>query len=277
MAQFKQAPLPFIGQKRQFLKHFNRVLTEHLPPDGEGWTIVDAFGGSGLLSHTAKRLKPKARVIYNDFDGYTERLAHIADTNRLRQQLAAVLENTPRQRKLDPDTRVRVIQIIRNFDGFIDLDALTSWILFSGKQVAGLEELIGQTFYNTVRRSDYPDAQGYLDGVEITRLSYTELLPPFLEQPNTLLLLDPPYVCTRQDAYRKAGYFGMVEFLKLMAMVRPPFIFFSSTKSELPAYLELVTQEKLPGWEKLAGYQTLSLQAHINWDAVYEDHLVYKF
>ena len=36
-----------------------------------------------LLSHTAKQLKPT--VIYNDFDGYTEWLKHIDDTNQLRQ------------------------------------------------------------------------------------------------------------------------------------------------------------------------------------------------
>lgn len=84
---FKQAPLPFIGQKRMFLKHFERLL-ERIPCDGEGWTIVDAFGGSGLLSHVAKRLKPKATVIYNDFDGYAERLAHIDDINRLRQAIS---------------------------------------------------------------------------------------------------------------------------------------------------------------------------------------------
>ncbi|PRL75522.1 hypothetical protein BVZ84_01402 [Haemophilus influenzae] len=67
---FKQAPLPFIGQKRMFLKHFETVLNENIKGDGEGWTVIDTFGGSGLLSHAAKRLKPKARVIYNDFDGY---------------------------------------------------------------------------------------------------------------------------------------------------------------------------------------------------------------
>lgn len=67
---FKQAPLPFVGQKRQFLKHFEQVLNDNIPGNGEGWIIIDAFGGSGLLSHTAKQLKPEARVIYNDFDGY---------------------------------------------------------------------------------------------------------------------------------------------------------------------------------------------------------------
>lgn len=84
---FKQAPLPFIGQKRMFLKHFERVLMENIHNDGEGWTIIDVFGGSGLLSHTAKRIKPKARVIYNDFDGYSDRLKHISDINRLREIL----------------------------------------------------------------------------------------------------------------------------------------------------------------------------------------------
>ncbi|EER45929.1 hypothetical protein AM305_03912, partial [Actinobacillus minor NM305] len=54
VAYFKQAPLPFIGQKRMFLKHFSQILNDNIDSDGEGWTIVDVFGGSGLLSHTAK-------------------------------------------------------------------------------------------------------------------------------------------------------------------------------------------------------------------------------
>ena len=79
---YKAAPLPFIGQKRLFLKDFKAMLAE-IEGDGEGWTIVDVFGGSGLLAHTAKRAKPKARVIYNDYDNYSERLANIDSTNAL--------------------------------------------------------------------------------------------------------------------------------------------------------------------------------------------------
>ena len=52
---YAKAPLPFTGQKRNFLKLFKQVLNDHIPGDGDGWTIVDAFGGSGLLSHTAKQ------------------------------------------------------------------------------------------------------------------------------------------------------------------------------------------------------------------------------
>jgi len=61
-------PLPFQGQKRNFLTQFSELINE-LPDDS---TIVDLFGGSGLLSHTAKQLKPTTKVVYNDFDNYTE-------------------------------------------------------------------------------------------------------------------------------------------------------------------------------------------------------------
>ena len=90
-------------------------------------------------------------------------------------------------------------------------------------------------------------------------------------------MLDPPYVCTQQGNYRKAAYFGMVEFLRLMAMVRPPFVFFSSTRSELPAYLDLVAELHLPGWERFSGCQTLTVGSTINHSSRYDDHLIYKF
>ncbi|HEZ0148435.1 TPA: hypothetical protein ACLAO7_000646 [Neisseria meningitidis] len=57
------------------------------------------------------------------------------------------------------------------------------------------------------------------------------------------------------------NYFGMVEFLRLMAMVRPPFVFFSGIRSELPTYLDLVAELRLTGWERFAGSQTLTVSS----------------
>ena len=113
--------------------------------------------------------------------------------------------------------------------------------------------------------------------MEIVSQSYRELLPQHIGNPRTLLVLDPPYVCTQQGNYRKAAYFGMVAFLRLMSMVRPPFVFFSSTRSELPAYLDLVAELHLPGWERFAGSQTLTVSSTINRNSRYDDHLIYKF
>lgn len=59
---YVQAPLPFQGQKRRFLKPFKEALNE-FPADA---VYIDLFGGSGLLSHTVKDYYPDAKVIYND-------------------------------------------------------------------------------------------------------------------------------------------------------------------------------------------------------------------
>ena len=65
-----QSPLPFQGQKRNFLKQFKEGLQEF----DKSTIFVDLFGGSGLLSHCIKQQSPNARVVYNDYDNFSERL-----------------------------------------------------------------------------------------------------------------------------------------------------------------------------------------------------------
>ncbi len=192
-AIFKAAPLPFVGQKRQFLTHFKDILNQNIPADGEGWTIVDAFGGSGLLAHTAKVIKPKARVIYNDFDGYTEQLKHIDDINALRKKLLAIVGDYPKDKRINAELKQRLIETIQTFEGFKSLRALCSWLLFSSNQVATLEEMFKKDFWHYIRQSDYPSAEGYLDGLEVVSESFHKLLPRFIGDPKALLVLDPPY------------------------------------------------------------------------------------
>lgn len=56
---YSTAPIPFQGQKRCFVKDFREVLKGF---DGIT-TVVDLFGGSGLLSHVARRERPELRVV----------------------------------------------------------------------------------------------------------------------------------------------------------------------------------------------------------------------
>ena len=108
---YKCAPLPFMGQKRYFLRDFAEVLER---VEGQIDTVVDLFGGSGLLSHTAKRVLPGCRVIYNDFDHYDRRLAAVEDTNAI---LAAIKERLtglePNQRLTDWE-RADVLAIVND-------------------------------------------------------------------------------------------------------------------------------------------------------------------
>ena len=274
---YNKAPLPFIGQKRNFIKAFRLVLTEHISGDGTGLTVVDVFGGSGLLAHNAKRLLPQATVIYNDWDGYAERLHNINDTERLRQILFNQLNNIPRQQALTTEQKQAVIDTLGNFDGYIDVQSEATWLLFSGKQVRTLDELYQNSFYNTVRVSPFEPVTGYLDGLTITCESYTTLMAKYKDKPKTLFLLDPPYLYTGQGAYKQDKYFAMVDFLYLMSLTRPPYIFFSSTKSELLDYLDYLKQLNGEDWQRLGGFERVIIQAHVNHERAYEDNMIYRF
>ena len=272
---FKQAPLPFIGQKRYFIKSFCEVLNDNIHGLGEEWTIVDVFGGSGLLSHHAKRLKPHAKVIYNDFDNYAQRLKHIDDTNRLRQQLAEVLKGIPRKNKIDQKTHALIIETIKNFDGFIDIDCVGAWLLFSGKQSVNLNQILKRTpLYNKVKTVDYLDAKDYLTGIEIVSKSFDELLPEYINNEKTLLILDPPYLFSEQKGYRKAKDFGLASFLQLMELIRPPFIMFSSNRSEILDYFDYQVKQNN---ERFFDYKYMSITAPLNRQSLYRDNMIYKF
>lgn len=278
VAHFKQAPLPFTGQKRMFLNQLIQILNENIENDGQGWTIVGVFGGSGLLSHTAKRIKPQARVIYNDFDGYAERLNYIDDINQLRQQIYAIVDGViPKNKRLDKQAKAKVVDVIREFNGYKDLETLSAWLLFSGKQVATFDDLFARDFWHRVRQSDYLDATGYLDGIDVVCESFHQLLPTFQDKEKVLLLLDPPYLCTRQESYKQANYFDLVDFLRLIHLTKPPYIFFSSTKSEFVRFIDAMVEDKWDNWQAFDNTTRIAVNASASHNGKYEDNLVYKF
>lgn len=279
--RFKSAPLPFTGQKRMFLRHFEKILKDNIPNDGQDWTIIDVFGGSGLLAHNAKHILPKATVIYNDFDGYADRLTHIDETNRLRQGLFDLLKDKSRSIKLSNTTKAKVIAYIKDFaskDNFVDIQTIAGWLLFSGQQVANLDEFLAKsTYYNRIVKADYKAANGYLDGLIITHDSFDVLLPKYQNTSNCLLILDPPYVCTAQGAYAKHGYFGMTKFLQLMHFVHPPYVFFSSTRSELLAYMDYLKTYEPQKWQIVGDFTHIKVNSSINANVNYEDNILAKF
>lgn len=270
-----KAPLPFVGQKRNFIKHYLGVL-DKIPGSGSGWTIVDVFGGSGLLAHIAKRVKPDTRVIYNDFDNYAARVKAIPDINRLRRLISGYLAGYVKKQRIPDDVKQVIIGEIERFDGYKCHVVLASWFLFSGRQAANLERFYRSEWYFNLPLSDYPVADDYLDGLEIIRQSYETLIPQFSDDPQALLVLDPPYLSTTQAAYAQDGRFGLVDYLKLVNLVRPPYLFFSSTRSEFIDYIDAVVSMQLDNWHVFDHSTRLTVQAKVSKYASYEDNLVYK-
>lgn len=245
---YHSAPMPFLGQKRFFLKDFRNVLKQNITDSGEGWTIVDVFGGSGLLAHNAKRLFPQARVIFNDFDHYAERLKHIDKTNHLLDGVRDMVSGIERGKRLPDDVADNIRVKFKEHDGFFDIRTIEMNVLFSGNSVKSKDELTAsrgekghKTFYNRIAMGDY-EVDGYLDGLEITHRDYLDLLKEFAGQEKTLLILDPPYINTDQSRYKMYEPFGLGAFLRLMKAIKPPFIFFSSEKSEFADYVEVLKE-----------------------------------
>ena len=139
MKNYTQAPLPFQGQKRKFLKHFKEALKEFSP----NATYVDLFGGSGLLSHTVKNFYPDATVIYNDFDNYNHRLENIDKTNALLADIRVVCSknsNRKDKERLSGELRSEIIKRISHEKGFIDWVTISSSLLFSMNYVTSFEK-----------------------------------------------------------------------------------------------------------------------------------------
>ena len=105
--------MPFQGQKRFFIQQFARQIAQY-PSDS---TFVDLFGGSGLLSRVCKDIHPSARVLYNDHDHYSDRLALIPQTETIRQRLLPLVAHIPRSKRIDPATAHRICNVeMKDYD-----------------------------------------------------------------------------------------------------------------------------------------------------------------
>ena len=231
---FNTAPLPFQGQKRNFVGEFRKALSE-LNPSGEITTIVDMFGGSGLLSHTAKRHMPECRVIFNDFDDFHVRLENVKHTNAILARIRAILVDYPRGERITGEHRQRVVDVVERAAATENVDYITlsASMLFSGRYQVSLDGFLGETLYNRLKREDYV-ADGYLDGVEVVKCDYRALVEPFRGRKDVLFLVDPPYLSTDASSYKVGTYWKLKDYLDvLLALLDGNYVYFTSSKSQI--------------------------------------------
>lgn len=231
---YSMAPLPFQGQKRNFAKEFRAALSE-LVPSGGITTIVDLFGGSGLLSHIAKRHLPGCRVIYNDFDDFRTRLENVERTNGILAEIRAILADYPRGERVIGQHRQRIIEAVKRAEcnGFVDYVTLSGSLLFSGKYAVDLEGFLKEGYYNRVRHGDYA-CSGYLDGIEVVRQDYKELFERYRGRRDVLFLVDPPYLSTDAASYKAGTYWKLKDYLDvLLVLLEGNYVYFTSSKSQV--------------------------------------------
>lgn len=241
----KSAPLPFQGQKRFFINKFKEALKDY-PESG---TYVDLFGGSGLLSHTAKTIHPDSKVVFNDFDDFRKRLKAIPETNRILEKLREIQLETPRGKKLVPLDREKVCKILTeaNERGYVDWVSISGSLKFSMNYGHCLKDFTQDTMYNTIRKSNFPEASGYLKGIDVVKEDYKVLFDEYRNYEDVVFLVDPPYLSTDTATYNSKDYWKLRDYLDVLDLLHDhSYFYFTSNKSqvvELCEWVETRTQQ----------------------------------
>ena len=231
MIKYTKAPLPFQGQKRNWMRFLPDILSRF----DEDSVFVDLFGGSGLLSHNIKYNKPNSTVIYNDFDYYVNRLTLIPYTNKLIEILRSII-TAPHGTRISEEEKELIIYVIRSYPQ-VDYDTIGTILLFSGRGCRGLEDLVNEKLWSKIPKKNY-SSEGYLDGVRITHHDYKMLLNLYSGHPNVVFVADPPYTNTDMKRYH-GDSFSKGDLAELcFSLAKENFIFFTSEKSHNYQWLD---------------------------------------
>jgi hypothetical protein len=269
MKNYNAAPLPFMGQKRRFLKDFKTAL-KHYPANA---TYVDLFGGSGLLSHTVKVVYPNATAVYNDYDDYAQRIKLIPHTNALLADLRAIVKEWPREKRITGTVRDMVLERIKSEPGAVDYITLSSSLLFSMKYVLSFDELTKSTLYNNIKMSEY-NADGYLDGVEVIGADYKEVFNMYKDKENVVFMVDPPYLATETGTYK--NYWKLADYLDVLKVLKnTSYFYFTSNKSSIIELCEWI-ESNTGGLNPFNGAERKELNMQMNNVATYTDIMLHK-
>lgn len=235
-----QPPLPFQGSKRCFT---NLAISTLLDLERQGiitrdTIFVEVFGGSGILSHNIKRVFPNNRVVWNDYDDYKARLTNIEATNEFLEKIDTIRQKNKVGFRVSEDSRNEILALIQNeLDtwGYVDFITLSAHLLFQNNYAKNIDDLKKQAFY--VKSSYFKPfvLDGYLENVERISCDFVEAIKQY-EGQNVFFIYDPPYLFSNEQAY--SAKWSMRNFLQLMALVKPPFIFFSHADSGILDFME---------------------------------------
>ena len=269
---YLSAPLPFVGQKRMFAKEFIKVLGQF--PDST--VFVDLFGGSGLLSHITKCVRPDATVVYNDFDNYRRRLANIPITNVLLSDLRKIAEGIPKNKRITGEIRDKMLARLEreeNERGYVDYITLSSSLLFAMRYMLSLEDMRKETFYNNIRQTDYPEARDYLEGLTIIGEDYKDVFKRYKDVPGVVFLVDPPYLFTEVGTYKM--YWRLADYLDVLTVLKGhPFVYFTSNKSSILELCDWIDRNPFIG-SPFKNCRKVEFNAHMNYNSKYTDMMLY--
>lgn len=169
-----EAPVPYVGSKRLWTKELE-AIAQKLP---KGAKVLDAYGGSGLVSHTLKQARPDLQVWCNDSDGYHSEILPQAD--KVRAWWQRWHDREPTQDNQDKATAA----LAKTLGNAALADKIATNLINLAQ---------GRTYSNGhLMRETYPEpADNYCQGVRFLKRFWGPQAP--IPTGYALLVLDPPY------------------------------------------------------------------------------------
>ena len=228
------------------------------------------------ISHIAKCQKPNAEVIFNDFDNYRYRLDNIPRTNMLLSDLRKIVGDMPKHICIKGEKRERIFERLEKEEktyGYIDFVTISSALMFSMKYKLSIAEMRKESLYNNIRKSDYPIATDYLEGISIVSCDYKELFNKYKNMPNVVFLVDPPYLSTEVGTYNM--YWKLSDYLDVLTVLSGhQFVYFTSNKSSILELCEWLGENKNIG-NPFKNCIKSEFNATMNYNSHYTDMMLY--
>ena len=229
---FKRPPLQFIGNKYRFREQYIEQITKFNNPN---YIFVDLFGGSGYLSHITKHVHPDNEVIYNDFDGYKERVERIEKTNKIINEIKAKFEENnveygaKASRELSDEIALMLKQKEDNGE-YIDWRTLSSQLCFTTWICQNYEKMKGCFLYNKLHKREII-TKDYFNGLRIIKDDWKNIYNNFKDNKNIVWIIDPPYPLTTQTQF--ASEIDMKEVCAVIDIMfaQPRVVYFCSNTS----------------------------------------------
>lgn len=245
MQTLTKPPLRFIGSKKNYRKQYLDVLLKRFD---DSYVYVDLFGGSGFLSYLTKKTYPNARVIYNDFDNYSERLQNIPTLNVQLQHIRTLIGHLKPKEKVPDHLKDAIIEYLQT-QAYVDMLSISSFVLFTNVVCRTVDELRNHSFYNRAPKHDIPECNEYLQGLEIRCEDFQVLIDEFKRCPRVVFIVDPPYFASIKHQYT-GRFWNWCDFIKIIDLLisSDRWLYFTNKESEtleLLQYIDKLTNGKI--------------------------------
>ena len=197
------------------------------------------FGGSGYLSYIAKFTCKNNRVIYNDYDHYSDRLLHINETEEILSKIKEMIKNENIIRKnerLNDNLANEIKKLLKEKKDkgeYVDWITISSQLCFTMNTCHNYEEFENKNLYNNPKKASLNTCGNYLDGIEIVHMDWKELYNKYENEEHVIFLIDPPYPNTLTEQYK--NNITEEENLKLLDILhdKENVFYFTSSKSRM--------------------------------------------